>query len=132
MSSEPIDGSEDAQVVPLRAKDAGTEAKVAEAAGPAYTDLSDDRAARKPVIPAHWRTCEAAREHVKLALARYGHSAAYHGIRLPAYAVLTVWWAAWVSPGSAGGCATAGRSCSPPRSARTAPGGGPRSTCRSA
>jgi hypothetical protein len=30
---------------------------------------------------------------VKLALVRYGHSAAYHGVRLPAYAVMTVWWA---------------------------------------
>jgi S-DNA-T family DNA segregation ATPase FtsK/SpoIIIE len=30
---------------------------------------------------------------VRLALVRYGHSAAYHGVRLPAYAVLTLWWA---------------------------------------
>jgi hypothetical protein len=93
MSTEPIDGSGDGQVVPLPARDAGSEAKVAESAGPAYTDLSDGRPARKPVIPAHWRTREAAREHVRLALVRYGHSGAYHGVRLPAYAVLTVWWA---------------------------------------
>jgi hypothetical protein len=84
MSTDHIDGERNAEVVPLRAADAGTEAKVAEAAGPAYTDLSDGRPARKPVIPAHWRTREAAREHVRLALVRYGHSAAYHGVRLPA------------------------------------------------
>jgi hypothetical protein len=38
-----------------------TETKVAEVAGLAYTDLTDGRPARKPVIPAHWRTREAAR-----------------------------------------------------------------------
>jgi hypothetical protein len=93
MSTEPIDGSADAQVVPLRATDAGTETRTAEATGPAYTDLSAGRAQRKPIIPAHWRTWEAAREHVKLAAARHGHAAAYHGIRAPAYVVLTTWWA---------------------------------------
>ena len=85
--------SPDAEVVPLRAKDAGTETRVTESAGPAYTDLSDGRAQRKPIIPAHWRTWEAAREHVKLAAARHGHAAAYHGVRAPGYLVLTAWWA---------------------------------------
>ena len=93
MSTDRIDGEHNADILPLRATDAGTETKVAEAAGPAYTDLSDGRPARKPVIPAHWRTREAAREHVKLALARQGHAAAYHGVRAPAYLVLTAWWA---------------------------------------
>jgi hypothetical protein len=69
VTSEPIDGSEDGKVVPLRATDAGTETRVTESARPAYTDLSDGRAQRKPVIPAHWRTWEAAREHVELAAA---------------------------------------------------------------
>ena len=93
MSTEPTDGEHNAEVVPLRAADAGTETRVAEAAGPAYTDLTDGRAARKPVIPAHWRTREAAREHVKLAATRHGHAAAYHGVRAPWYLFMTSWWA---------------------------------------
>jgi S-DNA-T family DNA segregation ATPase FtsK/SpoIIIE len=93
MTSEPTGSGRDAEVVPLRAVDAGTEARTAEAAGPAYADLSDGQAQRKPVIPAHWRTREAAREHVRLALARHGHAAAYHGVRAPAYLALTAWWA---------------------------------------
>jgi DNA segregation ATPase FtsK/SpoIIIE, S-DNA-T family len=93
VTSEPIDGSEDAQVVPLRATDAGTETRLAESPGPAYADLSEGRAQRKPVIPAHWRTREAARQHVLLAAARHGHAAAFHGVRVPAYLVLTAWWA---------------------------------------
>jgi hypothetical protein len=93
MSTEPIDGSREGQVVPLRATDAGTETRTVESRGPAYTDLSDGREQRKPVIPAHWRTWAAAREHVRLAAARNAHAAAYHGIRVPAYIVLTGWWA---------------------------------------
>jgi DNA segregation ATPase FtsK/SpoIIIE, S-DNA-T family len=93
MTSQPTGGSGDGKVVPLRAVDAGTEARTAEAAGPAYADLSDGRAQRKAIIPAHWRTWAAAREHVKLAAARHGHAAAYHGVRAPMYVVLTCWWA---------------------------------------
>ncbi len=55
--------------------------------------MSDGRPQRKPVIPAHWLTWDAAREHVRLAAARHGHAAAYHGVRAPAYLVLTTWWA---------------------------------------
>jgi S-DNA-T family DNA segregation ATPase FtsK/SpoIIIE len=93
MSTDPIDGQQNVEVVPLRAVDAGTGTRTAESRGPAYADLSDGRAQRKPVIPAQWRTWEAAREHVKLAAARHGHAAAYHGVRVPAYLVLTAWWA---------------------------------------
>jgi S-DNA-T family DNA segregation ATPase FtsK/SpoIIIE len=93
MSTDRINDHPDSNVVPLRAADAGTEVRTSESPGPAYTDLSDGRPARKPVIPAHWRTREAAREHVKLTLVRHGHSAAYHGVRVPVYAVLTCWWA---------------------------------------
>ncbi len=93
MSTDHIDSEHNAEVVPLRARDAGTDTRVTEAPGPAYTDLSDEQAQRKPVLPAHWRTPEAAREHVKLAAARHGHAAAYHGVRLPAYLFLTGWWA---------------------------------------
>ena len=93
MSTQPTDDEHNAEVVPLRAKDAGTDARVAEAAGAAYTDLTDGRAQRKAIIPAHWQTRDAAREHVKLAAARHTHAAAYHGVRAPAYLVLTAWWA---------------------------------------
>jgi DNA segregation ATPase FtsK/SpoIIIE, S-DNA-T family len=93
MTADRINDHPDSNVVPLRAEDAGTETRTVESAGPAYTDLSDGRPQRKPVIPAHWRTQEAAREHVKLAAARHGHAAAYHGVRAPGYLVLTVWWA---------------------------------------
>jgi DNA segregation ATPase FtsK/SpoIIIE, S-DNA-T family len=93
MTSQPTGSSRDAQVVPLRATDAGTEARTIEAAGPAYTDMSDGREQRKAIVPAHWRTWAAAREHVRLAAARHGHAAAYHGVRAPAYVALTCWWA---------------------------------------
>jgi DNA segregation ATPase FtsK/SpoIIIE, S-DNA-T family len=93
MTTDHIDGQPDGQVVPLRAQDAGTEARTVEAAGAAYTDLSDGREQRKAIIPAHWRTWSAAREHVRLAAARRGHAAAYHGVRAPMYVVLTCWWA---------------------------------------
>jgi DNA segregation ATPase FtsK/SpoIIIE, S-DNA-T family len=103
VTSEPAGGSGDGKVVQLRATDAGTEARTIEATGPAYTDLTDGRPARKAVIPAHWRTWAAAREHVKLAAARHGHAAAYHGVRAPMYVALTLWWAL------AGAARTAGK-----------------------
>jgi hypothetical protein len=93
MSTDHVEGEHNTEVVPLHARDAGTDTRVTESPGPVYTDLSDGRAQRKPVIPAHWRTWEAAREHVKLAAARHGHAAAYHGIRAPGYIFLTAWWA---------------------------------------
>jgi S-DNA-T family DNA segregation ATPase FtsK/SpoIIIE len=93
MSTEHIGGHEDAEVIPLHAKHAGTEVRTTESPGPAYADLTDGRAQRKPIIPAHWSSWAAAREHVRLAAARHGHAAAYHGIRAPAYVVLTAWWA---------------------------------------
>ena len=61
MSTEPTGGSGDGQVVPLRAADAGTDARLTETSAPAYADVSDGQAQRKPVIPAHWRTRDAAR-----------------------------------------------------------------------
>jgi hypothetical protein len=94
MSTDHTEGHQDGDKLPaLRAVDAGTETRTAESPGPAYTDLTDGRPARKPIVPAHWRTREAAREHVKLAAVRHGHAAAYHGVRAPAYLFLTAWWA---------------------------------------
>jgi DNA segregation ATPase FtsK/SpoIIIE, S-DNA-T family len=93
MSTDHTGGHRDSNVVPLRAKDAGTEVRTTEATRPAYADLSDGREQRKPIVPAHWRTREAAREHMRLAAARHAHAAAYHGVRAPAYVTLTAWWA---------------------------------------
>ena len=74
----------------LVAADAGTEVQLDEGRvpGPAYVDLTRAEPQRRPVIPAHWRTREAASRHVQLAAARHGHRAAYHGVRSPAYAAL--------------------------------------------
>jgi DNA segregation ATPase FtsK/SpoIIIE, S-DNA-T family len=93
MSTDHINDQPDAEVVPLRAADAGTEVRTSEAAGAAYADLTDGRAQRKAIIPAHWRTWAAAREHVKLASGAGAYHAAWHGVRVPMYLVLTAWWA---------------------------------------
>lgn len=42
---------------------------------------------RKPIIPDHWRTREARRQHIRMHAARHGHRAAYHGVRAPSYGV---------------------------------------------
>jgi DNA segregation ATPase FtsK/SpoIIIE, S-DNA-T family len=93
MSTDHINDQPGAEVVALRAEDAATETRVTESPGPAYTDLSDGRAQRKAIIPAHWRTWAAAREHVKLASGAAAYHAAWHGVRVPMYLVLTAWWA---------------------------------------
>jgi S-DNA-T family DNA segregation ATPase FtsK/SpoIIIE len=79
----------------LQAADAGTEVRLDEGRlpGPAYVDLTGGEAQRRPVIPAHWRTREAAKRHVQLAAARHGHRAAYHGVRSPGYAALATGYA---------------------------------------
>jgi S-DNA-T family DNA segregation ATPase FtsK/SpoIIIE len=92
VTSEPVTGGEDGKVLRLRAADAGTDTRLSEVPAPAYTDVSDGREQRKAIIPAHWRTREAARQHVALAAARYGHAAAYHGVRAPGYLLLAVGW----------------------------------------
>ena len=58
MTPEPADRGQGAEVVPLRAADAGTEARLDEATGPAYVTIDDGRAQRKPIIPLHWRSRE--------------------------------------------------------------------------
>ena len=81
----------------LRAVDAETEVRLdeAEPPGPSYVDLSTGDAKRRPIIPAHWASREAARRHVSLAAARHGHRAAYHGVRSPRYAVRAAGFAIW-------------------------------------
>ena len=94
MSTDHIDGEHNAEVLPLARHRRGhrDEGRRGRRARRTPTCLTAGRP-RKPVIPAHWRTWEAAREHVKLAAARHGHAAAYHGVRAPGYLVLTAWWA---------------------------------------
>jgi S-DNA-T family DNA segregation ATPase FtsK/SpoIIIE len=79
----------------LQAVDAGTEVRLDEGRvpGPAYVDLTTGDAQRRAIIPAHWRTAEAAKRHLQLAAARHGHRAAYHGVRSPGYAFLATGYA---------------------------------------
>jgi S-DNA-T family DNA segregation ATPase FtsK/SpoIIIE len=98
MTSEPTDAPpEGGTVVPLRAVDARTEVALDEDRphGAAYVDLTSGELQRRPIIPPHWRTREAARTHVRLALARHGHRAAYHSVRSPGYAVKALGFAIW-------------------------------------
>jgi hypothetical protein len=82
-------------------------------APPVYADVTAP-GERKPVIPAHWRTWAAAREHVRLAAARHRHAAAYHGVRAPC---------TWCSPvgGHSWGSAARSLCCSPGGTCRTSP-----------
>jgi len=79
----------------LQAVDAGTEVRLDEATGPTpgYVDLTRGEPQRRAIIPAHWRTREAARRHLQLAAARHGHRAAYHGVRSPGYVALATGYA---------------------------------------
>ena len=96
MSSEPNDPP-GGEVIPLRAVDAQTETAFDESKppGPAYVDLSNGEAARKEIIPAHWRTRENTKRHLALMAARHGHRAAYHGVRSPAYFFRALGFAIW-------------------------------------
>ena len=79
----------------LQAVEAGTEVQLDEGRvpGPAYVDITRGEAQRRAIIPAHWRTREAAKRHLQLAAARHGHRAAYHGVRSPGYAALATGYA---------------------------------------
>jgi DNA segregation ATPase FtsK/SpoIIIE, S-DNA-T family len=79
----------------LKAAEVTTEVQLDEATGPApgYVDLTRGEPQRRAVIPAHWRTREAAKRHLQLAAARHAHRAAYHGVRSPGYAVLAAGYA---------------------------------------
>jgi len=98
MTSEPTQPPPDGgTVVPLRAVDAHTEVRLDEdrPPGAAFVDLSSGEAQRRPLIPEHWRTRAAARTHIRLAVARHGHRAAYHGLRSPFYFIRSLGFAAW-------------------------------------
>ena len=85
------------EVVPLHAVDAETEVALdeAEPERAAYVDLTPGEASKRPIIPEHWRTREAARKHVQLAAARHGHRVAYHAVRSPHYALKSVGFSIW-------------------------------------
>jgi S-DNA-T family DNA segregation ATPase FtsK/SpoIIIE len=81
----------------LRALDAGTEVRLGSAPAPAYVDVSDGRAHRKPIVPGHLRDGDGlaglgrgVRRHFHHRAIEHGHRAAYHAVRAPRYAVLTV------------------------------------------
>jgi S-DNA-T family DNA segregation ATPase FtsK/SpoIIIE len=97
MTTEPTDRERNAEVVQLRAVEAPTEVRLDEdqAAGPAYVDITSTGEKRRPVIPEHWRSGEAARKHVGLIAARHGHRAAYHGVRSPAYFARSLAFSVW-------------------------------------
>jgi len=101
MSTDTAEPQANGQVISLRAAEAPTEVRLSEDhRAPAYVDVSDGAAARKPVIPSHLREGDGlaglvrgVRRHLAHLAARHGHAAAYHGIRSPGYITLTVAWA---------------------------------------
>jgi DNA segregation ATPase FtsK/SpoIIIE, S-DNA-T family len=81
-----------ADVVPLRAEDAGTETAFDQATGPAYLDTSGTGdAKRHPVIPEHLRR-DRIRQTIAETLGLHWYKARYHGFRSLAYAVKTLWY----------------------------------------
>ena len=99
MTSTPFadPGDEDrehtAEVVPLRADDAGTETRFGQSAGPAYLDTSGTGdAKRHPIIPEHLRR-DRIRQTVSEVAGLHWHKARYHGFRSPVYTVKTLVYA---------------------------------------
>jgi S-DNA-T family DNA segregation ATPase FtsK/SpoIIIE len=82
-----------AEVVPLRAEDAQTEAGFAEAPAPAYLDTTgtgEDR--RLPVVPAHLRRDRLRQTAAEIA-GLHWYKTKYHGFRSPLYLVKSLWYA---------------------------------------
>jgi S-DNA-T family DNA segregation ATPase FtsK/SpoIIIE len=99
MTSTPLadPGDEDrehtAEVVPLRAEDAGTETAFGQADGPAYLDTSGTGdAKRHPIIPEQLRR-DRIRQTVGEAAGLHWHKARYHGFRSPLYSAKTLVYA---------------------------------------
>jgi S-DNA-T family DNA segregation ATPase FtsK/SpoIIIE len=98
MSAPPVPDHEN--VVSLPALDAGTEVRLDQSPAAAYVDVSDGRAHRKPIVPPHLRDGDGlgglsrgVRTHLHHRGVQHGHAAAYHAVRSPKYATLTVAWA---------------------------------------
>ena len=72
-----------AEVVPLRAEDAGTETAFDQATGPAYLDTSGTGDAKRlPVIPEHLRR-DRIRQTGAEVFGLHWYKARYHGFRVP-------------------------------------------------
>jgi len=101
MSTDTTEPQANGQVISLRAGEVPTEVQLdTRTPGPAYVDVSDGTAARKPVIPSHLREGDGlaglrrgVRRHLAHLAVRHGHAAAYHGVRSPKYLTLTIVWA---------------------------------------
>ncbi len=102
MTNDTTGSQADAQVIQLRAAGAPTEVQLGEAhpSGAVYVDVSEGRASRKPIIPAHLRDgdglaglARGVRAHLHHEAVRHGHAAAYHAVRSPRYLTLTFAWA---------------------------------------
>jgi S-DNA-T family DNA segregation ATPase FtsK/SpoIIIE len=82
-----------AEVVPLRAEDAGTETAFGQATGSAYLDTSGTGdAKRHPIIPEHLRR-DRIRQTISEAAGLHWHKARYHGFRSPLYTAKTLVYA---------------------------------------
>ena len=94
MTAEPeIPDEHGADVIPLRAEDAHTETGLAEAKGAAYLDATGTGDAKRlPIIPAHLQRSQIAKTAGE-ALGLYWYKARFHGLRVPVYAVLHIWYA---------------------------------------
>lgn len=106
MAEQPLDGlagddgEPDAQVVPFKRDtsyehpldepDDDSAEPVHEGAGIALPAI---RGERRAIIPAHYRTWNAARAHLGKRAADIAHPAGFHGVRLFWYLLLGTWWA---------------------------------------
>ena len=101
-----------AEVVPLRAENARTEAALDQTPAPAYVDTTDvgtpppprppsarpgaadagDGDRRMPIIPEHLRR-DRIRQTIAEVVGLHWYKARFHGVRAPVYAVLHVWYA---------------------------------------
>jgi DNA segregation ATPase FtsK/SpoIIIE, S-DNA-T family len=94
MSTDTTEPQANGQVISLQAVEAPTEVQLDTGTpGPAYVDVSDGRAARKPIIPEHLATWGRVRAYLRHRAVEHGHAAAYHGVRSPKYLTLTAAWA---------------------------------------
>ena len=93
MSAQPHGADPGAQVVPLRAEDADTEAGLSHATPPAYVDTTDASAGKRvPIVPGPLRPGNL-RGTLTQAAGLHWHRARYHGVRSPWYGAKTLAYA---------------------------------------
>jgi DNA segregation ATPase FtsK/SpoIIIE, S-DNA-T family len=93
MSTDPAGDGHNAEVVPLRARQAEPAEIERGESGPAvYADVTPP-GERKPILPPWLRGRDAMRHHARRAGGYAWHSARFHAVRSPLYLVLTAWWA---------------------------------------